>query len=702
MGNSVYRDLQEMDNKFQNNSEKLLGKGLLTNSKLIASSRMLMVSSNIEQGVNLKYSELPKYFTAFENMFGKYSEDAYLETKTSYDVIARVEKYENLPGHMYTMILKCKKTGDIHIIEKKRVEDLAEYYGFEYDTTEMDSYNAGDTIKEESILYKSKSFDSDMNFRYGLNAKNLYLCLTENTEDAIIICDSLRDKLTSIEVESIKVSININDTLTNLYGKDKTFPDIGETVKDRIISNVRRIDYSQVAHALSADNLSMILNNDQSYYTSNKDSKVIDINIYSNYGNWDFENTQIKKYFENQCRYQETILNILSEYKDAGCTLTDEALHMHNYFKNALDSDINWTSDGKEFNNIVVEFLVTCESKVEIGSKLVGRYGDKGVVSNILPDEMMPITENGIRAEMISTGDGVIGRLNPGQLFETESNFIGDRIIEKLRNTDAKYDECRKDLIDFLTLCDKGYGGWLDNYIKSLNEEDSKLVISNMMDNLKIRSTPDFSDDGMDIVQLEEIYNRFDIDKYTMYVNCRGRKVKMLRKCVLGDKYVIRLKHTPKSKFSARSVYKINNKRQPCKSKDVKQNKIPHSKTPVRFGEMEFAIIAAAMPDKVRDLMDMHTAVGATEFMYTTKLDSDTISHENNTNNRSFEILNIYLNTMGISLDVCEGSGSSLFVDERNPGLEYELEHVSDRPVVEVTNEPIIVEKARCVVTKCQ
>jgi len=43
----------------------------------------------------------------------------------------------------------------------------------------------------------------------------------------------------------------------------------------------------------------------------------------------------------------------------------------------------------------------------------VARFGDKGVISQIVPDDEMPFTETGLRVDAIFNVLGVVNRLNP-------------------------------------------------------------------------------------------------------------------------------------------------------------------------------------------------------------------------------------------------------------------------------------------------
>lgn len=62
--------------------------------------------------------------------------------------------------------------------------------------------------------------------------------------------------------------------------------------------------------------------------------------------------------------------------------------------------------------------LVKSESQAQVGDKLSGRYGDKGVISAIVPDAEMPHDKDGKPYEVLLSPDGIITRTNPSQEIE--------------------------------------------------------------------------------------------------------------------------------------------------------------------------------------------------------------------------------------------------------------------------------------------
>jgi DNA-directed RNA polymerase beta subunit len=66
----------------------------------------------------------------------------------------------------------------------------------------------------------------------------------------------------------------------------------------------------------------------------------------------------------------------------------------------------------------VVVTLKTREA-ADIGDKVAGRYGNKGVISKVLSDDQMPRTKDGNPLDMLLPPTGVISRVNPAQIVET-------------------------------------------------------------------------------------------------------------------------------------------------------------------------------------------------------------------------------------------------------------------------------------------
>jgi len=75
-----------------------------------------------------------------------------------------------------------------------------------------------------------------------------------------------------------------------------------------------------------------------------------------------------------------------------------------------------------------VQIFIAETRKIEIGDKLAGRYGNKGVVSRIVSAEDMPYMEDGTPIDVLLNPMGVPSRMNLGQLFEVPLGMAADKL----------------------------------------------------------------------------------------------------------------------------------------------------------------------------------------------------------------------------------------------------------------------------------
>jgi len=69
--------------------------------------------------------------------------------------------------------------------------------------------------------------------------------------------------------------------------------------------------------------------------------------------------------------------------------------------------------------NKVVKVYIAMKRKVQIGDKMAGRHGNKGVVAMVLPEEDMPYLPDGTPVDIVLNPLGVPSRMNVGQVLET-------------------------------------------------------------------------------------------------------------------------------------------------------------------------------------------------------------------------------------------------------------------------------------------
>lgn len=335
----------------------------------------------MRQFVNLVNPDPPKVFTNYEKIVGKYS-TGYYKAKRELEIVDKISKFEDGENddHLYLLFVYDRKNDYYDIIEKKVCEDLTEKYGFSYKNTGIDNKEVGDIVEKGEVLYSSTSYDDDLNYMYGTNVKVMYAIDNDTIEDAIKVSESFANRMVSKEIETVRISLNDNDILCNIYGDNenyKSFPDIGENIVNKIICAKRRIHNNQVLYDLKKSNLRKInFVNDALFYNS---GRVVDINIYCNKSLDEIEdnifNQQLRKYLILQKKYYSKIHERCKEILNSGSSYSNDISYYYKRSKEILDDDVKWREEASMFSHIVIEFLVERDSPLTIGQKISGRMG---------------------------------------------------------------------------------------------------------------------------------------------------------------------------------------------------------------------------------------------------------------------------------------------------------------------------------------
>ncbi|PAK21080.1 DNA-directed RNA polymerase subunit beta [Mycoplasmopsis agassizii] len=72
----------------------------------------------------------------------------------------------------------------------------------------------------------------------------------------------------------------------------------------------------------------------------------------------------------------------------------------------------------------IVKVYIAQKRKIKVGDKMAGRYGNKGVISRIVPEEDMPYLEDGTPLDVLLNPQGVPSRMNIGQVFELHLGMV--------------------------------------------------------------------------------------------------------------------------------------------------------------------------------------------------------------------------------------------------------------------------------------
>jgi DNA-directed RNA polymerase subunit beta len=76
----------------------------------------------------------------------------------------------------------------------------------------------------------------------------------------------------------------------------------------------------------------------------------------------------------------------------------------------------------------LAKVYVAKKRKIQVGDKMAGRHGNKGVIARIVPVEDMPFLEDGTPVDIVLNPLGVPSRMNLGQIYETLLGWAGKRL----------------------------------------------------------------------------------------------------------------------------------------------------------------------------------------------------------------------------------------------------------------------------------
>ena len=639
--------------------DNLLGRGLMVPfNPSNSGSRKLMSAIHNEHHLNLKHAEVPIIQTGFENEFGENS-SSFVCAESDYEVIYKINKFSFYNNH-YFLIVRDLNTGIYDVIERVLYKHNTESYGYLYNNSYLDSLKPGSKIKKGTVIKKSDGYDEFNNKMNGVNLVTMYLSCAQNMEDSNIISESAAKKLETNLIKSTDITINDNDILLNLYGDEnryKTFPDIGEEIKGGIFCGVRRLENDNMLYTLSQSRLRDIMMSDKCILM---DGIVADIDVYCNnpeaIGD-SYYNQQLYFYYTERINFCKAVNDLVGPLYMNGKISYD----LHKLYAICRDTVAGkqFYKD-KQFNNVIMQVTVIETLPMNPGDKISDRYGGKGVISKIVPDELMPRLNNGTVVEIIKNQSTCINRENIGQLHEQSLTFIGSRIIDYFKTGVLSYAEMAHMWYDFVVEVDPDQANWMKESFSLDDEYESRLFIESIIEDDAIYLSLEPFTGIVDIDRIAAIYKKFPwIKPYTVSVpiedsNGNIRYVETRRPLVVGKIYNYRLKQYAEEKFSVTSLCATNLKNLNTRSKANKIYESKYKKTPIMFGAMESGDLAhLSMQYVIMNLM-LYSSSPQGRRLFEQLLTGNPyeidIQLDKDSKNRNAEIINTIFKTMGLKL----------------------------------------------------
>jgi DNA-directed RNA polymerase subunit beta len=198
----------------------------------------------------------------------------------------------------------------------------------------------------------------------------------------------------------------------------------------------------------------------------------------------------------------------------------------------------------------MVKVYIAIKRKLQVGDKMAGRHGNKGVVSRILAEEDMPYLQDGSPVDICLNPLGVPSRMNVGQILETHLGWGGRVLGNQLRSMleeRAGVDVIRAKLKAILD-GDVDFEGFVD----SLGERDVYALARKMRQGVFF-STPVF--DGAAESQIKDTLSLAGLPTSGQTILFDGRTgVPFDQDVTVGIMYMLKLHHLVDDKIHARSI----------------------------------------------------------------------------------------------------------------------------------------------------
>ena len=197
----------------------------------------------------------------------------------------------------------------------------------------------------------------------------------------------------------------------------------------------------------------------------------------------------------------------------------------------------------------MVKVYIAIKRKLQVGDKMAGRHGNKGVVSRILPEEDMPYMEDGRPVEIVLNPLGVPSRMNVGQILETHLGWaakgIGWRIEEMLEKNTPEA-QLKKNLKEIYNEKE------MSKFIDTLEEDELLRVATRLKRGVPMASSVF---EGATEENIQTMLKKAGFDssgQVTLYDGKSGDPFK--HKVTVGVMYVLKLHHLVDDKIHARSI----------------------------------------------------------------------------------------------------------------------------------------------------
>ncbi|EKD41235.1 MAG: DNA-directed RNA polymerase subunit beta [uncultured bacterium] len=221
--------------------------------------------------------------------------------------------------------------------------------------------------------------------------------------------------------------------------------------------------------------------------------------------------------------------------------------------KMVYDQKVNRLKKGDELPPGVIKLVkvyVAIKRKIQVGDKVAGRHGNKGVISQIQPEEDMPYMEDGRSVDVVLNPLGVPSRMNVGQILEIHLGWAGLELGRKIREyLDANYG--REQLETYIR---KIYNSTrIEQLLKEASDEDIIQLARDLGSKGVHFSSAVF--DGSKESEIKDLLKLAEVPVSGQVTLFDGKSGEAFENTVtVGCMYILKLHHLVDDKIHARAI----------------------------------------------------------------------------------------------------------------------------------------------------
>ena len=343
-------------------------------------ARMIMSANQVRQFLPLKNPTPPMVQTGYESILTNVLSDFFIKKAPCTGTIKSITEEE--------IDVSCSgKSSKVDIAPK----ELASGSGKNTLSVFKPIVSVNQKVKKGQVIAEGSSI-SGGTISLGRNLATAYMPYKGyNFEDGLIINERIlnTDSLSSLHGVTIDLKLEPKDKIL-FIGKIGNY-----TKKGEVIFRKTPGDITELLDLDEEDDFMEVY--EGSIVAESPGGKIVDIEIFSNI-----------------------------ELEGEPQKLADKTRKRH---KNPKDS---WYDKRRLIKGALISIKIEQELPIGIGDKLANRYGNKGIISLIEKDELMPRTPWGETLDIIMNPLGVISRMNVGQMYELYCGLIAKEVGKRM------------------------------------------------------------------------------------------------------------------------------------------------------------------------------------------------------------------------------------------------------------------------------